>query len=325
MPTISLLGTGGTISTGRTPEGAAPQHSVGELAQWARGHDCNVCVRSRDVLRTSSRAMTPQLMHQVAEAVKQEIDEGADGVVITHGTDTLEETAYALALLIDTSVPVVLTGAMRPPYHAGSDGPANLAAAITAATDHALAAYGPVVVHQDEVHLARWVTKLHSTRVAAFASPQAGPVAAIVEGCVVLLHGPATFSERLPVTAVPDQRVELLWAVAGADGLVVDAIGRLVDGLVVAGTGGGHVAPLLAESLVQLVATGRPVVLASRCASPQVLAHTYAGRGSETQLLGDGLISAGSLSPLKARLRLIFALSAGMAAQNAFSPICRTS
>ncbi len=321
MPTISLLGTGGTIATGDSVDGAVQRHSAADVVQLVRGRNSDVEIRSRDVLHISSRAMTPQLMHQVAEAVRQEVAEGADGVVVTHGTDTLEETAYALALLVDTPVPVVVTGAMRPPYQAGADGEANLAAAVTVAAEPAVAAYGPVVVHQDEVHLARWVTKLHSARVAAFGSPQAGPVGAVVENKVVLLLGPAPTSDRLPVTAAPERRVELLWAVAGADGLIVDTLRRLVDGLVVAGTGGGHVGPPLAEALVRLSATGRPVVLASRCAAPQVLAHTYAGPGSETQLLADGLISAGSLSPLKARIRLIFALSAGLDARDVFATI----
>jgi len=318
MPTISLLGTGGTISTGPTPDGAAPVHSAEELAGWVRGCRPGLDVRSRDVARTASHAITPTIMYQVAEAVRQEIADGADGVIVTHGTDTLEETAYALALLVDTPVPVILTGAMRPPHHPGSDGPANLVAALAAATEPALAAYGPVVVHQDEIHLARWVTKLHSARVAAFASPQAGPVGVVVEDAVVLLVGPAPSSDRLSVDAPPHLRVELLWAVAGGDGLVVDVIGPLVDGLVVAGTGGGHVAPPLADALVRLAATGRPVVLASRCAGSQVLARTYAGQGSERQLLADGLISAGPLAPLKARLRLIFGLSAGLHPRDLF-------
>jgi L-asparaginase len=201
---------------------------------------------------------------------------------------------------------------MRPPHAVGSDGPANLAAAVTAAGHSPLAAYGPVVVHQDEIHAARWVTKLHSTRVAAFASPAAGPVGLVVEDDVVLLLGPPPGADRLSAAAVPVRRIELLWAAAGADGLVVDAIADLVDGLVVAGTGGGHVPPPLAEALVRVVRSGRPVVLASRCASGHVLSATYGGVGSEIQLLADGLVSAGALSPLKARLRLMFGLSAEM-------------
>lgn len=321
-PTISVLGTGGTISTAPGPEGAVPGRSVEELVgvlEPSAGPAGAVQVRSRDVVRLSSRSMTPQIMHELAAAVRHEISDGADGVVVTHGTDTLEETAYALALLVDSTVPVVLTGAMRPPHHVGADGPANLAAAIAAACEPSLAAYGPVVVHQDEIHLARWVTKLHSARVGAFASPQSGPFGAITEGHVVLFHGPPSATDRLPVAAAPRHRVEVVWAVAGADGVLVDAIAGLVDALVVAGTGGGHVSTPLAQALSRVVASGRPVVLSSRCPAPQVLTRTYGGLGSEVDLLGQGLISAGALNPLKARLRLIFALGAGLETDGLFA------
>lgn len=324
MRRVSLLATGGTISTAGSPKGVVPRHGADDLAQWVQERFSDVILRTRDVAQTSSRAITPHDMHGLAIAVQQEINDGAEGVVITHGTDTMEETAYALALLVDSPVPVVLTGAMRPSSLLGSDGPANLAGAITAAVDPDLAAYGPVVVHQDEIHLARWVTKLHSARLAAFASPVAGPVGAVVEDGVVLFLGPAPGTDRLPVMATPNRRIELLWAASGADGLVVDAVGSLVDGLVVAGTGGGHVAPALADALVRLAGTGRPVALASRCTSGQVLSHTYGGLGSETQLLADGLVSAGSLSPLKARLRLIFGLSADMPVRDLF-PLYRAA
>ena len=313
------MGTGGTISTTSSADGAVPGRSVDELVVLPKGpRDWSVEIRSVDVARISSRSMTPQIMYQLAKAVQQEIREGADGVVITHGTDTLEETAYALALLLDTTVPVVLTGAMRPPHQVGADGPANVAAAIAAACDPALAPYGPVVVHQDEIHLARWVTKVHSARIAAFASPSTGPVGALVEDRVVLFQGPPARSDRLSVNAAPDRRVELVWATAGADGFVVDLIGGLVDGLVVAGTGGGHVSTPLAGALGRVVASGRPVVLSSRCIAPQVLSRTYAGVGSEIELIRQGLVSAGALHPLKARLRLIFALSAGLGPEDLF-------
>lgn len=313
---VSLLAMGGTIATAAGADGAVPARSADELmASAAPGA---VAIRPRDVARISSRAVTPSHMWDLACAIREEIDSGASGVVVTHGTDTLEETAYALALLVETPVPVVLTGAMRPPHSVGADGPANLSAALVAAANPGLAAYGPVVVHQDEVHAARWVTKFASTRVAAFASPAAGPVALVSEGRVVPLLGPAPGSDRLTVTAAPTRRVELLWVTAGADALLVEAMPEQVDGLVVAGTGGGHTPPPLARALVEVVRSGRPVVLASRCTAGEVLHSTYGGEGSEGHLLSEGLVSAGSLSPLKARLRLLFGLSAGLKADHIF-------
>src|SRR5690606_23700633 len=114
-------------------------------------------------------------------------------------------------------------------------------------------------------------TKTHSAKVAAFSSPSAGPIGHVAEGRAVLVLGPPEDDDRLARTAPPDTRVELLWAYAGADGMIVDAIADRLDGLVVAGTGVGHVAAPLAEAMMRLVRAGKPVVLTSRCADGQVL------------------------------------------------------
>lgn len=315
---ISLLATGGTISTRPRASGAVPVQGAEDLAA-SLGELSGTTLVPRDVKKVPSHAVTAADMWDLAAEVGAEIRAGADGVVVTHGTDTLEETAYALALLVDTRVPVVLTGAMRLPHANGPDGLANLGAAVTAASCPDLAAYGPVVVIHDEIHVARLVTKQHSTRVGAFESPSAGPVGVLAEGEVERLLGPPPGSDRLPVAAPPAARVELLWTAAGSDGFVVDAIADGVDGLVVAGTGGGHVPHPLADALIRLVETDRPVVLASRCGGAgRVLQRTYAGQGSETHLLSRGLVPAGSLAPLKARLRLLYGLSAGLSASELF-------
>lgn len=318
MPTISVLAMGGTISTNAAPAGALPVLGASDLVGGVQSRADTVEIRTRDVLKISGRGISLRHMWDLAEAIHEEVDAGADGIVVTHGTDTLEETAYALSLLVMRDVPVVVTGAMRVPETLGADGPANLSAAITVAQDTRFAAYGPVVVFQDEIHLARLATKTHSVRVGAFSSPGAGPVGYLAEGAAVILHGPPPVSERLPRTAAPTKRVELLLAVTGADGMIVDSIASQLDGLVIAGTGGGHVAPALADSLVRLAASGCPVVLASRCADPQVLTHTYGGPGSEVQLRADGLTGAGNLQALKARLRLSFGLSAGIPVADLF-------
>lgn len=310
---VSLLAMGGTISKAADAEGEPPRLGADQLGDSLGAVHAGVVLRTRDITRLSSRAITPADMWQLAAAVEDEIAGGADGIVISHGTDTVEETAYALALLVDAPAPVVLTGAMRPPHVPGADGPANLLAAVTAATYPSLAGYGPVVVFHDEIHTARWVTKQHSARLAAFASPAAGPIGYVAENDVHLLLGPPPGSDRLPVTAPPTKRVELIWTAAGTDGLLVDAIAGHADGVVVAGTGGGHVPPALAETLVRVAAT-LPVVLASRCVDGHVLRNSYGGVGSERHLLAHGVLSAGSLSPLKARLRLLFGLSAGLSA-----------
>jgi L-asparaginase len=314
--TISLLAAGGTIAARTERDRAHPGRGAASLADEAQippGTD----LRVRDVSRISSRNVTVRDMWDLAMAVRSEIERGTDGVVITHGTDTLEETAYALALLVDTTVPVVITGAMRTSAMPGSDGPANLSSAISAAAYAPLADYGPVVVHQDEIHAARWVTKFYSTRVGAFASPACGPVGIVSEGrpCLLLSAPPGT--DRLATAAEPVKTVGLIWVYAGADDTLVPPPDRL-DGLVVAGTGGGHVPAVMAAALLALVEAGRPVVLSTRCVGGQVLHETYGGHGSETHLLGGGLLSAGPLPPLKARLRLLFGLSADLPAGELF-------
>jgi len=313
---VSLLAMGGTIATAPTAGRATPHHGAADLAGMIE--DLPVDIRTSDVRTISSRAVTPADMWTLAEAVRREISAGADGVVITHGTDTLEETAYALALLVDTAVPIVLTGAMRAPHLPGADGPANIVAAVVAALHRPLARYGPVVVFQDEIHVARLVTKQHSTRVAAFSSPSAGPVGFVIENEVELLLGPPPEPDRLTATAPPDVKVELVMAVAGSDGRLVDAIAGDVAGLVVAGTGAGHLSPALAEAVVRSARSGRPTVLTSRCADGPILRRTYGGPGSETHLLGEGVLAARTLSPAKARLRLLFGLSAGLSAGDLF-------
>jgi L-asparaginase len=313
-PRVLLVATGGTIATA---PGGAGVHEVGrraselvaavpELQELAELE----CV---DLVALPSHAITPEHMCRLAHLVA-----GTDcgGVVVTHGTDTLEETAYALALMLERRVPVALTGAMRLPGRPGADGPANLLAAVRVATTPAVAALGPVVVLQDEVHLARHVAKVHTGRVAAFASPGLGPVGSVVEGHV-----------RLQVTSVPPdhlglparlgRRVELVWAYAGARGELLEAC-RGAAGVVLAGTGGGHVPVAMLDALERLLVAGVSVVVASRTGSGPTLEGSYGGRGSESELRRMGALLAGALDPLKARLRLQVALELGLDPSDCF-------
>jgi L-asparaginase len=250
-------------------------------------------------------------MHEIAATVRAEVERGCDGVVVTHGTDTVEETAYALALMLDVPVPVVLTAAMRLPEDPGHDGTANFRAAVAAAADRRVAMLGPVLAVQDELHLARWVSKVHTSRVAAFASPETGPAGVVVEDRVLLTatHGP---DDHL---GLPDgldgPRVELIVVAAGMDGLLVDAAAERAAGIVVAGSGGGHTPPPVAAAIGRAIAAGVTVVVATRCASGPTLTGTYAGEGGEIHLHSIGALLAGRLPALKARLRLQVALALG--------------
>ena len=317
-PRVLVAALGGTISADRDPRGRnVPTRSAGDLVSAIPEAGEIADVSAADVKRVSSRAISPQDMCALAHEIRVGVEEGYDGVVVTHGTDTMEETAYALALQLDVGSPVVLTGAMRLAHEAGADGPANLLAALRVATTPEASELGPVIVMHDEIHLARWATKVHASRVAAFSSPGLGPVGCVVEG-KVHLHVPRAPRDYLGLPGKLDDRVELVWVSAGADGLLVDAAASVARGLVVAGTGGGYVPPAMAPSLRSAVERGLPVVLASRCAGGPVLESTYGGVGSETHLREIGLHLAGTLAPVKARLRLMTALALGKDAAEVF-------
>lgn len=315
MLRIALLATGGTISAvaDRRQDGAARN-----AAALASAIADDVEVWPVDVAFVPSRAITPELMRELAISVRWAVGHGCAGVVVTHGTDTLEETAYALSLMLAREVPVVLTGAMRLPGTAGYDGEANLEAAVAVAADERCAGLGPVAVLGDELHLARWVTKVHTTRPAAFASPGFGPVGSVAEGRVDLTidHAPTD------LLGMPDtlevHTVELVWIAAGSDGRLVKAAAAYADGIVVAGTGGGHVPPPVAMAIRQATRAGVPVVVASRCGTGPLLRDVYTGEGSEQHLRSLGVVTAGPLAPLKARLRLQVALALGRSVRETF-------
>lgn len=234
-----------------------------------------------------------------------------DGVVVTQGTDAMEEAAYLLSLLVTSSKPVIVTGAMRNPSVAGTDGPANILAAITVASSPMAHELGCVLLFNDELHDPRWVRKTHSSNVAAFSSAPAGPIGWVSEGSLVLLAHP---DRPVPITAkvrLEPPAVALLACGFGDDGRIADALHGLgFKGAVVEALGGGHVSKAAAERLGRL-ASEMPVILASRTGGP-VLAQTYGFIGSEIDLLSRGLISAGLLDGRKARVLLILLLREGL-------------
>jgi L-asparaginase len=310
--TLRVLGCGGTITSTVGESGARSGHGpVGSLVSGAEidGYDIDFA----DVTSIPSRAMTPALMLQLARQVLKAERSGAAGVVITHGTDTLEETAYALSAMVQSSIPVVLTGAMRGADEPGADGQANLRDALLVAASPSFTSFGPVVSIAGEVHDPRWVTKSDTSRISAFTSPGAGPVGGVTEG-VASVWSSAPEAPRSAYLGLPSDlttRVELIWSAAGMDGFLISAASGASDGLVIAGTGGGHLPPAAATAAKD-AAQGIPVVLASRCGTGATLASTYGGAGSETDLLAHGLLRAGRLTPVKARLRLMIILALGL-------------
>lgn len=196
-PRLRLIALGGTIAS--LPEssgGHVPQRGARDLAEAIPALNGLAELSYINVARVGSCSLTIEHVTTLARKIRAALAEGANGVVVTHGTDAIEETAYVLSLLLERSDPVVLTGAMRTAEHVGADGPANLLAAVRVATTPGAAARGPVMVLQDEIHLARWVTKTHTSRVAAFESPRFGRSARSSRGAWT--SGPAPWTPISP-------------------------------------------------------------------------------------------------------------------------------
>ena len=256
----------------------------------------------------------------VARAAAAEAASGR-GVVLTHGTDTLEETAVLCDLLHGGDAPIVLTGAIRPASAAGPDGPGNLLDAVRAAGDPATAGLGALVAFAGELHAARTVRKADSVSPRAFASPRTGPLGRVSEERVEVWARPVR-RPPLPVAQL-DARVELVCAGLGADGTLVDAaLGAGVDGLVVVLLGAGHAPPAFLAA-ARDAATRVPVVACVRPESGRALRGTYGFPGAERDVRGAGLILAPALSPAAARITLMACLGAGysrVATAAAFAP-----
>lgn len=311
LPKVSVLSLGGTISSVNTGgPGVRPSLTGEALVEAVPGLSEVAEVSAASVRQVPGWQLTVEDLIEVSEEATRAIDEGATGVVVTQGTDSIEETAFALDLLIDRDAPVVVTGAMRNPTLPGADGPANLLAAVTVAADGAACGLGALVVMNDEVHAARFVRKTHTQSPAAFRSPLAGPLGWISEGRASIATRPMG-RRRVRPRGGGAEDVALLATFPGDDGRLVGAVGeRGYSGLVVEALGGGHVPPPMVEPLAAL-AERMPVVLASRTGSGEVLRGTYDPPGSEMDLAGRGLIPAGMLDGPKARLFLALLLRSG--------------
>ena len=315
---VALFTLGGTIASTSTGAGVMPRLTGADLVASVPGLErAGVTVGVHDFRQVPSSSLTIDDVLDLVRAIRAEAAAGADGVVVSQGTDTIEETAFLADLLYAGPVPVVFTGAMRNPTLAGPDGPANLRAAVTVAASPQARGLGCLVVLSDEIHAARFVRKAHTTSVTAFVSPLAGPLGLVAEDHAIVVTRPARWA------ALPDPRpgalvrTGLLTMVLGDDGTLLDAAAGRFHGLVVAGFGGGHVPGPIAAALGD-AAQRIPVVLASRTGAGMVLAGTYAYPGSELDLRGRGLIGAGFLDPLKARL-LLHLLLAGGASRDAIA------
>ena len=310
---VNVLALGGTIAmTGSSQGGVIPTLTGEALVAAVPGLAALAQVEAHSFRQLPGAHLQFSDLEALAHEIRELRRRGIDGFVVTQGTDTIEETAFALdRLLADLDVPVIVTGAMRNPTVPGADGPANMLASVRTALSLEARGQGCLVVLNDEVHAARFVRKTHTSSPAAFASPGVGPLGWVCEGRVRLLTrvSPVAPLERQP--QVRDVQVALVTIGLGDDGRLVRAVLQAgADGMVVEATGGGHVAPAVADSLEE-AARKIPVVLASRTGAGETLASTYGFPGGEIDLQRRGLVRAGWLDGLKARVLLALLLSRG--------------
>jgi L-asparaginase len=287
-------------------QAAVPALSGDEIVSRVPGLRKDAQLTLEDYARLPGPHVTPEWMWRLRKRVAALLaDRRVDGVVITHGTDTLEETAFLLDLTLDSDKPVVFCGAMRTISDVGWDGPANLRTAVRTAIHEDARARGVLVAVGEEVHAAAEATKVHTQNLAAFASPR-GPLGQLDHGRVVFVR-PARRREPLrPKRLVAD--VDLHVMATGSDPALLRAsLARGARGLVIEGTGCGNLPP----SVLPVVQSARkrrvPIVLVSRCGAGRV-APLYGYEGGGLQLRELGLIFGGDLPGQKARIKLMVAL-----------------
>lgn len=311
---VDLFALGGTIASldTRGRGGVTPTLQADTLISAVPGLEDVAIVRPHQFSMVPSSEIRLEALPDLVARMQQAVGAGAAGIVVTQGTDSIEEVAFGLDLLWGGDVPVVVTGAMRSPDRPGADGAANLLAAVRVAASPAAWGSGVSVVLDDTVHAARWVRKVHTSRPSAFSSEPAGPVGWVSEDRV-RLRAPL---RRLPtpLTLLPGDQplpdVALVRIGLGDTGRLLESITDAgFAGVVIEGLGGGHV-PVAAIDAVQRLHDRMPVLLSSRTGGGEVLRRTYDYPGSEMDLIGRGLLATGTLDGLKARILLILALAA---------------
>lgn len=305
LPKLAIAALGGTVSmqARNAGEGVIPTvsgetllASVPELATLAR-----VTVETLGLLPSAS--LDFDFLLSVLSWANFQIKQGAVGVVITQGTDTLEETATFFDHLWDHEEPLVLTGAMRSAAQPGADGPANLLDACRVALAEDSRLRGVQVVMNGQIHPACRVRKTDSLAVQAFSSPVFGPAGMLVENAVRYVRPPAQRTV-LPLPQQTTQKVAMLEASLSADTLLLENILELgYDGLVIGGFGAGHVSESWAE-VIKHIAKKIPVIIATRTGSGSTAQSSYGFVGGEMDLIRKGASMAGFLCPRKARVLL---------------------
>ena len=311
---IVLVFTGGTISMRReTPGGGAvPALRGHQILALAPGIERIAEIEVDDWGRFPGPHMTPDRIWALRGRLIEHLARpDVQGVVVTHGTDSLEETAYLLARSVRTEKPIVLTGAMRTSSDLGWDGPANLGAAAAVAASRDARGQGTLVVMSDRIYSGLDVTKVHTSMVDAFESPGLGPLGVVDDGRVIFRRENPDAGDGILTPPRLGGPVDIVYAFTGADSRLLDASRQEAAGVVLAAMGRGNVPPAMVGGIERFVAEGKPVVVASRAIRGRV-GDTYGYEGGGRRLHEIGAIFAGARRPLQARVDLMLALGAGM-------------
>ncbi|HSN71181.1 MAG TPA: asparaginase [Steroidobacteraceae bacterium] len=319
LPRVHVLATGGTIASVQPDEADAYYRAalsgeqlvdaVPQLARVAK-------LTAQQVANIGSQNMSNQVWRDLAAAVRSAAaDDAVDGIVITHGTDTMEETAYFLSLVIDATKPIVLVGAMRPATAPGADGPANLYDAVTVATHEGARGRGPLIVMNGEIHAARGVTKTNTLAPDTFASPDRGRIGVVQSGEARWFETAGTTrhttrSEFAGFDAPLDEwpRVAIVYSHANFDGTPIRTLAANdYDGVVLAGVGEGNTSDPGIEAIRAAIASGVAVVRSSRVGSGFVTRRDSPDDPDSDAKIGS--VAALDLNPQKARILLMLALT----------------
>lgn len=308
MKKIAFISTGGTISMEVNQAGlATPTAGAKELLNTISQMK-EIQVVDKEFKKIPSAHITINDLLELKKLIET-TQKDHDGIVITHGTDTMEETAYFLDLILERKVPIVLTGSQRNLSAISSDAQINILDAILVAADSRATEMGVLIAFGSEVIPAREATKVHRTKLDTFKSLEFGPIATIDNRKVLWFRKPL-IQEHYKLGEISDKLVDIITCYLGADSRCIrNSIHDNANGIILQSLGAGHVPEAMLDGVEEAIKRSIPVVLTARPYMGRFLVDTYGFKGAEKYLRDIGVIFGGDLSSQKARLKLLVLLS----------------
>lgn len=269
-------------------------------------------IHAQTLTQLPSGSLSFKILFEIIKWAKQQVKDGAEGIVLTQGTDTIEETAFFLSLYWDKAEPLIITGAMRLPHEAGADGPANVLAATRVAAHPQSRNRGVLVVINDTIHSPYWVQKSHTVKIETFQSGMIGILGTILEGKLIYFNDQKFFPTTFDLPQNYDHQIALLHSSLSSDTQLIKFCleSGYYAGLVIVGFGSGHCSFQEAD-IVRQYTQKMPIIIASRTYAGSTTRTTYGYKGSEVDLIASGALMSGYLSAVKARLLLWAFLAQG--------------